>query len=91
MTGRIKELINRGGEKISPLEVDGALLGIDGVNEAVSFSIPDETYGELVGAAVVLKAGSKLDEQAIQKALKDQISNFKIPKRVWIAESIPKT
>jgi len=91
VTGRIKELINRGGEKISPLEVDGALLGIDGVNEAVSFSIPDETYGELVGAAVVLKAGSKLDEQAIQKTLKDKISNFKIPKRVWIAESIPKT
>ena len=61
------------------------------MNEAVSFSIPDETYGELVGAAVVLKAGSKLDEQAIQKTLKDKISNFKIPKRVWIAESIPKT
>lgn len=91
VTGRIKELINRGGEKISPLEVDSALLAIEGVNEAVSFSIPDETYGELVGAAVVLKSGSKLNEDQIKKELDGKISKFKIPKKVWIAESIPKT
>lgn len=48
LTGRIKELINKGGEKISPLEVDAALLSLDGVGEAVAFGVPDEKYGEKV-------------------------------------------
>ncbi|KAN0061515.1 hypothetical protein ACQY0O_006362 [Thecaphora frezii] len=91
LTGRIKELINRSGEKISPLEVDGALLAVAGVREAVSFAMPDKMYGEKVGAAVILKDGSKLDEKAIQKALEGKISKFKIPERIWIVEGIPKT
>ena len=55
LTGRLKELINRGGEKISPLEVDAALLEHPAVAEAVSFAAPDAKYGEEVHAAVVLK------------------------------------
>ncbi|EPQ31468.1 uncharacterized protein PFL1_00803 [Pseudozyma flocculosa PF-1] len=91
LTGRIKELINRSGEKISPLEVDGALLAVSGVREAVSFAMPDEMYGEKVGAALILKDGSGLDEKAVQKALDGKISKFKIPERIWIVDAIPKT
>ncbi len=91
LTGRIKELINRAGEKISPLEVDAALLAIDGVGEAVSFAVPDKTYGEKVGAAVVLKSGASLDEASIRKALDGKLSKFKIPEKVYITPSIPKT
>ncbi|WFD36345.1 oxalate--CoA ligase [Malassezia cuniculi] len=91
LTGRIKELINRSGEKISPLEVDAALLAIPSVQEAVSFSIPHEMYGEVVGAAVVLKSGSTDDQSSLQKALGEKLIKFKIPERIWIVDAIPKT
>ncbi|WFD18096.1 oxalate--CoA ligase [Malassezia caprae] len=91
LTGRIKELINRSGEKISPLEIDNALLSLKGVKEAVSFGVPDDMYGELVGAVVVLESGANLDQEAIQKELSGKLIKFKIPNRIWIADSIPKT
>ncbi|KAK0549351.1 hypothetical protein OC846_003551 [Tilletia horrida] len=91
LTGRIKELINRGGEKISPLEVDAALLAIEGVGEAVSFAVPDEKYGEKVGAVLVPKKGAKLDPAEIKKALDGKLSKFKIPENIYISDSIPKT
>lgn len=91
LTGRIKELINRAGEKISPLEVDAALLGVEGVGEAVSFGVPDETYGEKVWAAVVLKKGVTIGEAEIKKALDGKLSKFKIPERVVVTDAIPKT
>eukprot|EP01012_Entosiphon_sulcatum_P048246 TRINITY_DN6660_c0_g1_i1.p1 TRINITY_DN6660_c0_g1~~TRINITY_DN6660_c0_g1_i1.p1 ORF type:complete len:512 (-),score=94.57 TRINITY_DN6660_c0_g1_i1:24-1559(-) len=91
LTGRIKELINRGGEKISPLEVDAALLGIPQVADAVCFGAPDVKYGEEVHAAVVLKEGQSLSEQQIQAALKGKIADFKIPKRVHITKVMPRT
>lgn len=94
LTGRIKELINRGGEKISPLEVDAALLALKDagvpIKEAVSFAMEDATYGQKVGAAVVVGANS-VTPDAIQKALAGRLSKFKIPERIWIMESIPKT
>lgn len=77
LTGRLKELINRGGEKISPLEVDSALLAVDGVKEAVCFGVEDEHYGEIVWAAVVLsKEGGSQDseESRIRHALDGKIS-----------------
>lgn len=80
LTGRIKELINRGGEKISPIEVDGALLSHPGVAEAVSFAAPDEKYGESVAAAVVLNAeGKKIDDVVadIQRHVATKLSKFK--------------
>ncbi|PWN50811.1 putative PCS60-AMP-binding protein, peroxisomal [Violaceomyces palustris] len=92
LTGRIKELINRSGEKISPLEVDAALLSVRGVGEAVSFGMADELYGEKVGAVVVLKKGFEATgEKEIREQLKGKISHFKIPERIWITEAIPKT
>lgn len=91
LVGRIKELINRSGEKISPLEVDAALLAVEGVKEAVAFAMPDKMYGEKVGATVILKSGSKLDEASIRAAMKGKIASFKVPERVWITDQIPKT
>ena len=93
LVGRIKELINRSGEKISPLEIDAALLAIQGVKEAVSFAMPDKLYGEKVAAAVILHPDhqDKLDENQIQTALQAKLAKFKIPERIWITDSIPKT
>jgi len=91
LTGRIKELINRGGEKISPLEVDAAMLSHPAVAEAVSFAMPDEKYGELVAAAIVLKDGQTLDEAALKEFLADKLSSFKVPVRVFFDEELPKT
>ncbi|KAH7098879.1 putative fatty acid transporter FAT2 [Auriculariales sp. MPI-PUGE-AT-0066] len=94
LTGRIKELINRGGEKISPLEIDSALLAIDEVVEAVCFGVEDAKYGEVVWAGVVLKGGSEGGpdvEKRIQTALKGKLSKFKIPERIVFTKAIPKT
>lgn len=91
LVGRIKELINRSGEKISPLEVDAALLAVEGVKEAVSFAMPDKLYGEKVGAVVILHNNTQLDEKKIQAAMQGKIAKFKVPERIWITDAIPKT
>jgi acyl-CoA synthetase (AMP-forming)/AMP-acid ligase II len=91
LTGRIKELINRGGEKISPLEVDAAMLAHPAVAEAVSFAMPDEKYGELVAAAIILKEGETLDEAGLKEFLTDKLSSFKVPVKVFFDEKLPKT
>ena len=89
LVGRIKELINRGGEKISPREVDEALLQHPAVAEACCFGIPDRVYGEGVAAAVVLK------ETATEKDLiahcRSSLSEFKCPTTIYIMDSIPRT
>ncbi|HEV8589164.1 MAG TPA: acyl--CoA ligase [Pyrinomonadaceae bacterium] len=89
LVGRIKELINRGGEKISPREIDETLLTHAAVAEAVSFGIPDRVYGEDVAAAVVLK------ESATEKDLIDhcrsKLAEFKCPRTIYIVETIPRT
>eukprot|EP00931_Biecheleriopsis_adriatica_P116969 TRINITY_DN92542_c0_g1_i1.p1 TRINITY_DN92542_c0_g1~~TRINITY_DN92542_c0_g1_i1.p1 ORF type:complete len:533 (+),score=144.02 TRINITY_DN92542_c0_g1_i1:224-1600(+) len=91
LTGRLKELINRGGEKISPLEVDSALLSCSSVAEAVAFAAPHEKYGEEVNAAVVLKPGEKTSEAEILAAAQKLLGDFKLPKRLFITEALPKT
>jgi acyl-CoA synthetase (AMP-forming)/AMP-acid ligase II len=89
LTGRIKELINRGGEKISPLEVDAALLEHPAVAEAVCFGVPDAKYGEEVHAAVVLRAdATALD---LQKFCSDRLADFKVPKQIHITTQVPRT
>ena len=89
LTGRIKELINRGGEKISPLEVDAALLEHPAVAEAVSFGIPDTMYGEVVQAAVVLM--DETDEDTIRSYCGEHLASFKVPDRVYIIDTMPRT
>lgn len=89
LTGRLKELINRGGEKVSPLEVDAALLASPAVAEAVAFGVPDAKYGEEVNAAVVLK--SKATEAEILAIARQRLGDFKMPKKLFITDSLPKT
>ncbi|KAI9501794.1 hypothetical protein GGI25_000317 [Coemansia spiralis] len=91
LTGRIKELINRGGEKISPLELDAVLLKCPGVSEAVSFAIDDEMYGQEVNAAVVPKDGAEVTEDQVKQFMLENVAKFKVPKRVFVAQELPRT
>lgn len=98
LTGRIKELINRGGEKISPLELDAVLLSHPKVAEAVSFAVPDPIYGQEVHAAVVLTAKEqhanpheKAVEQELQAYCAAKLAKFKVPKRIYVTQHMPKT
>ena len=88
LAGRIKELINRGGEKISPHEVEDALLTHPDVVEAVAFALPDAKYGETVGAAVV--AREPIGEEALRAHCGERLAAFKVPARVHVVDAIPK-
>src|SRR2546430_1264477 len=89
LVGRLKELINRGGEKISPREVDETLLTHPAVAEAVSFGIAHRVYGEEVAAAVVLKAAAT--QTALIAHCRSSLSDYKCPTKIYIIESIPRT
>jgi acyl-CoA synthetase (AMP-forming)/AMP-acid ligase II len=88
LSGRIKELINRGGEKISPHEVEAALLAHPAVSEAVVYAAPDERYGEQVAAAVVLKREAATKDLARHCA--GRLAAFKVPASIAVLDSIPK-
>lgn len=90
LTGRFKELINRGGEKIAPLEIDQALLKHPSVQQAVTFAMPHPTLGEEVAAAVVLYENARGSESALQNFLAPSLADFKIPRRIVIVSDIPK-
>eukprot|EP00877_Chromochloris_zofingiensis_P007714 jgi/Chrzof1/3196/Cz12g15140.t1 len=91
LTGRLKELINRGGEKISPLEIDSVLLGHPDVAEAVCFGAPDEKYGEVVAAVVVLRQGAPQDvADDIRAYCKTRLAAFKVPQQIFITDVLPK-
>ena len=90
LTGRLKEIINRGGEKISPLEVDGVLLDHPDVAQVVTFALPHPKLGEDVAAAVVLKDGSSATEQDIRSFAAAHIADFKVPRKIIIMGEIPK-
>ena len=90
LTGRLKEIINRGGEKVSPLEVDGVLMDHPAVQQVVTFALPHPKLGEEVAAAVVLRDGHSADEQAIRDFARDRLADFKVPRRVIILDEIPK-
>ena len=89
LLGRIKELINRGGEKIAPREIDEALESHPAVKEAVCFGVPHSTWGEEVAAAVVLS--QPVSEKELMAYCRGRLAEFKIPKKVHIVESIPRT
>jgi acyl-CoA synthetase (AMP-forming)/AMP-acid ligase II len=89
LIGRIKELINRGGEKISPLEVDAALLMHPAVAEVATFAAADPKYGEEVHAAVVLKADATVTE--LQSHCGRHLADFKVPKVIHLVKELPRT
>jgi acyl-CoA synthetase (AMP-forming)/AMP-acid ligase II len=91
LTGRIKELINRGGEKISPLEIDAVLLAHPAVSEAVAFAAPDDHFGEEVNAGIVLNKGTEATAMDIVEHCKKNLAPFKIPKRIFFADELPRT
>lgn len=82
LTGRIKEFINKGGEKISPVELDNVIAGHHAVADAVSFAIDDEMYGQDVGVAVIVKDGETMSAKDLQKWMREKVAPHKIPKRV---------
>ncbi|MGH9348580.1 MAG: acyl--CoA ligase [Vicinamibacterales bacterium] len=89
LTGRLKELINRGGEKISPREIDEVLLTHPKIAEAVCFGTPHPTWGEEVAAAVVVR--EPVTEADLQAFCKEHLADFKRPKQIFITETIPRT
>ncbi len=90
ISGRIKEIINRGGEKISPKEIDETLMDHESVQQAVAFSVPHEKLGEELSAAVVLKENSDCSEEDLKNYCKNKLAKFKIPRNIIIIDSIPK-
>jgi acyl-CoA synthetase (AMP-forming)/AMP-acid ligase II len=91
ITGRIKELINKGGEKISPIELDNVIAQNPAVSEAVSFAIEDELYGQDVGLAIVIKEGQSLTTGELKTWLSSRLAKFKMPKKVFFTDIMPKT
>ncbi len=90
LTGRLKEIINRGGEKISPLEVDEVLMDHPSVAQVVTFAVPHEKLGEDVAAALVLEEGSEVTENDLRAFASDRMVEFKVPKQIVILSEIPK-
>ncbi len=90
LSGRKKEIINRGGEKIAPREIDEALLSHPAIAQAVAFAAPHSLLGETVAAAVVLKPGSRITEAALREFAGKRLAAFKIPDKIVFLEEIPK-
>jgi acyl-CoA synthetase (AMP-forming)/AMP-acid ligase II/acyl carrier protein len=90
LTGRLKEIINRAGEKISPREVDEVILDHPAVAQVVTFAVPDPKLGEDVGAAIVVKAGQTLTAQQIHQFAAGRLTDFKVPRHIVFVEEIPK-
>ncbi|MEX3010658.1 acyl--CoA ligase [Hoeflea sp. TYP-13] len=90
ITGRLKEIINRGGEKISPREVDEILMDHEAVLQAVTFAVPHKQLGEDVAAAVKLKDGCTLEQSELKSFARERLAGFKVPRQIVILDEIPK-
>ena len=90
LTGRLKEIINRGGEKISPLEVDTILMDHPAVAQVVTFAMPHAKLGEEVAAAIVLREGHTLDEHTLRDFCAQRLAPFKVPRKIVFLPEIPK-
>ena len=90
ITGRLKEIINRGGEKVSPREVDEVLMDHPAVAQVVTFAVPHDKLGEDVGAAVVLREGAALTEKELRAFAAERLADFKVPRKVLFLDEIPK-
>ncbi len=90
LTGRLKELINRGGEKVSPLEVDEVLMDHPAVQQVVTFGVPHDKLGEDVAAAVVLREGKSVSERELRDFASGRLADFKVPRTIVFLQEIPK-
>ena len=90
ITGRLKEIINRGGEKISPREVDEVLMDHPSVAQVVTFAVPHDKLGEDVVAAVVLREGKTASEKELREFVSQRLVDFKVPRKILLLDEIPK-
>jgi malonyl-CoA/methylmalonyl-CoA synthetase len=90
IVGRSKDLIISGGYNVYPKEIESFIDDMDGVDESAVIGVPHPDFGEAVMAIVVAKPGAKLDSKAMIEALKGQIANFKVPKRIEIVADLPR-
>jgi acyl-CoA synthetase (AMP-forming)/AMP-acid ligase II len=90
ITGRLKEIINRGGEKISPREVDEVLMDHPAVAQVVTFAVRHEKLGEEVAAALVLREGHRATEEELKEFASRRLAPFKVPRTIVLLEEIPK-
>ena len=90
LTGRLKELINRGGEKIGPLEIDAVLMEHPAIQQCCAFAMPHDKLGEEIAAAVVVREGKTLTERELQQFAEKHLAHFKIPRKVVFLKEIPK-
>ena len=90
VTGRLKEIINRGGEKIAPLEVDEILLDHVAVQQVCTFAVPHDKLGEDVAAAVVLADGADVSDRDLRRFVAERLADFKTPRRIVFVDEIPK-
>jgi acyl-CoA synthetase (AMP-forming)/AMP-acid ligase II/acyl carrier protein len=91
ITGRIKEIINRGGEKVAPREVDEVLLDHPAIAQAVTFAVPHTTLGEDVAVAVVLRESASVTEREIRELAFARLADYRVPTQVVIVDEIPKS
>jgi acyl-CoA synthetase (AMP-forming)/AMP-acid ligase II len=91
LTGRLNELINRGGEKIAPAEVDEVLNAHPAVSAAAVFAVPDERFGQDVVAAVVLERGQTATPRQLRRWMLDRLAPIKVPRRIWFLDDLPLT
>ncbi|MFI5231301.1 MAG: acyl--CoA ligase [Gemmatimonadales bacterium] len=89
IVGRLKEIINRGGEKISPREVDEIIMQHPAVHQCVAFAIPHDMLGEEVGAAIVLREGQSVDDKELRAFAAVRLADYKVPKKILIVKEIP--
>ena len=90
LTGRLKEIINRGGEKIAPREVDDVLMAHPAVAQAVAFAVPHSKLGEDVAAVIVLREGAEAGERELRAFAADSLADFKVPRTILFRDEIPK-
>lgn len=90
ISGRLKEIINKGGEKISPLEIDNVLMNHPAIEQAVCFGYNDKMLGEDIATAIIVKEGKKCSEDDIKSYSKEKLAKFKIPKKIFFVNEIPK-
>ena len=91
ITGRLKEMIIRGGEKIYPREIEEFLFTHPQIAQVAVFGVPDEFYGEEVMAWIQLHAGERVTEEEIRAYCQGRIAHFKIPKHIWFVNEFPMT
>ncbi|MFI7673597.1 class I adenylate-forming enzyme family protein [Actinophytocola sp. NPDC049390] len=90
LSGRKKDMIIRGGENIYPVEIEDVLGRYPGVREVAVVGVPDEHWGEVVRAHVVLEAGASLDEDAVRAYCRDRLAGYKVPATFHVDEELPR-